>query len=652
MPAVPVNAPSSTTTSNGVDCEPDDAWKDQLRKRIEEGLQSMVEDAKENHATELSKAPDTPEARHRLEADYDQAMKTIKGLASEQYKLELDIERNQRRWTAGVPMTPGWTQYFRQEQQNIMNSIKQSNQTDNSVRTATESPTEERSSAIPKPSNEPPAFAPTTPVPLPVPPSPSPVRPAEEREKPFVSPQSVRRGSDVRSTMSGDHDPGSFRRSHHASVHERPALPDNWVTTETVEEPEEIIRSPPPQRARLSSFDKPPQPSPVSPDHRWDSSLGRSSGSIHEHLARSPPRGPPEVWKPAISPAEDALPPKHYNLGRRRSSTSMRSTGSGASIRPSIREPIPERADDDGTDESAVEENDYDRVQETTELGRTTRISMDKSRQKEKRPHIRTSRQSLVDPGLRSDDLGSSSMRSDDRHRPIDSPGKSPPYYEYREQSSPRDNYAHRDQQVPSLDPRPIPASRSSYGDERDYGPQYSTPHRPPHGPKSPPYHPQRESRPISRQVSFTRQPHADLDDDNDEREMDRGGRERERHWEREYDRDSRDRDGGRDIHSDPRRSTTYPYSASRHPLYPNPSPVGSSRPAPPDYDVYEDWEGVPGSNHGRYNNYRSPPPLDNLEYQRRSDSTRPGPGLSRQSSYVRPPRDDPERRYAGDNGS
>jgi hypothetical protein len=644
MPTVPENAPSSTTTSNGVDCEPDDAWKQNLRKEIEEGLQSMVADAKENHATELSKAPVTPEACMRLEADYQQAMQTIKGLASEQYKIELDRERNQRRWTAGVPMTPGWSQYFRQEQQNIMNSIKQSNQTDNSVRTASESPTEERRSAIPKPSSETPA--PTTPVLLPVPPSPS-VRPNEERDKSFVSPQSVRRGSDVRSTLSGDRDdPGSFRRSHHASVHVRPSLPENWVATETVEEPEELIRSPPP-RARLSSIEKPSQPSPVSPDIRWDSSLGRSSGSIHSAEPRSPPRAPPEVWKPAISPAEDALPAKPYNLGRRGSSASMRSTGSGASIRPSITETIPEWADDDGPDESDIEDNDYERSRETTEQGRPWK-STDKSRDKEKRPHLRRkSRQSPVDAGLRSDDLGSSSsLRSDDRHRPIDSPGKPPSYYDYREQSSSRDSYAHRDQQATSQDPRPIPARSSYGGDDRDYSPQYSTPHRP-HGPKPSLYHPQRESRPISRQVSFTRQLHIDLDDDNDEREIDRGGRDRERHRDREYDRD-RDRDGGRDIHSDSRRSTTYPYPPSRHSSYRNPSP-GGSRPAPQDYDVHEDWEGAPGSSLGRYNNYRGPPP-DSLEY-RRPDSARPGPGLSRQSSYVRP-RDDPDRRFTGDNGS
>ena len=260
MSTVPEFAPSSTTTSNGVDFEPDNAWKENLRRRVEEGLQSMVADAKENHATELSKAPGTTEALIRLETDYNEAMKTIRGLANEQYNYELDRERNHRRWTAGVPMTPIWTQYFRQEQQNIMNSIKQSNQSDNSFRTSSESPTEERSSIIPRPSNEPPPLAPTTTTTLflSVPHCLS-VRPAEEREKSFASPQSFRRGSNIRSSLSGDrNDPGSFRRNHHASVHLRPNLSPNWVSSESEseDEPQELTRSPPP-RTRVPSVDKP-----------------------------------------------------------------------------------------------------------------------------------------------------------------------------------------------------------------------------------------------------------------------------------------------------------------------------------------------------------------------------------------------------------
>ena len=553
--------------------EPDDEWKVQLKSRIEDGLQSMVADAKENHEAELRKASDDPETRTRLEVDYKQAMQTIKSLATEQYQLELDRERNQRRWTAGVPMTPAWTQYFREEQQNIMNSIKQtSNQTDNSVRTVTESPTEEPRSATSKPSSTPP-------------------------------------------------------------------------------------------RTRLSSIDRPSQPSPVSSD-RWDSSLGRSSGSIpsaEPHLARSPPKPLPEVWKPTISSTDDVLPPKTYNLGRRGSTASMKSSGSGASIRPSITETIPEGVDD-GPGESAIEEDDYERAQETTEQGR---ISADKSPEKDRRPHFRrNSRQSHADVGFRSDELlGSTglnlrsassstmqyatspppnrllsakpSLTFNDRHHSIDAPGKPPPYREYTFSS--RDNPLHRNQQVPFQDPpsaRPISAKPSYGGDDRDYGPPNSTVHRP-HGPRS--YFSQRESRPISRQTSFIRQPYIEVDDDDDERDIDRGP---DRFWDGEYDRD-RDRDGRR---SEPRRATTYPYSAPHH------SPDGS-RLMSQDYvhmnDLYDDRsEGVSGPSHGRYH-YRGLPPEDS-EYQRPPDGTRPP---TRRPSYVIP-REDPDRRFSSENGS
>ena len=157
-------------------------------------------------------------------------------------------------------------------------------------------------------------------------------------------------------------------------------------------------------------------------------------------------------------------------------------------MRLSITEAIPELADDDGRphvpDKSDMAENDYERAQETTQFS--------------------------VNAGLRSDDLGPSALRSDDRHRLVDNPGKPPLNYDYREQSS-------------SQNPHPIPAG-SSYGAERGYSARHSTPQK-------------KEPRSISRQVSFTRQPHVDLDD-NDERERDRGrGQDRERHWYREYDR-------------------------------------------------------------------------------------------------------------------
>ena len=167
LPTIATTPPSPTTSPkpDGADYEPDREWKAQLRKRIQGGVQSMVADAKENLAAESRKTPNTPETRMRLEADYKQLMQTIKDLAMEEYQLELHHERNQRRLSAGIPMTLGWTQYFREKQQN---SIKQSShQTDNSVRTASESPTEKRRSTTVKPSNESHAPAPSSVLPVP-----------------------------------------------------------------------------------------------------------------------------------------------------------------------------------------------------------------------------------------------------------------------------------------------------------------------------------------------------------------------------------------------------------------------------------------------------------------------------------------------------
>ena len=203
---------------------------------------------------------------------------------------------------------------------------------------------------------------------------------------------------------------------------------------------------------------------------------------------------------------------------------------------------------------------------------------MDKPCEKQKRPHLRkNSHQSPVDAGLRSDELfgssglgpasSSSTMQypttgaplpkgplsakpsltkfvNDDHHHPNDTPGKPPPYYEHT--SSPRDGYPHRN---PSQDQ---PSSRrSSYGGNDD--PPYPMLHNP-HRPRSP-YHPHQESRPISRQPLFTHQPYLDHEDETD---IDRGGRDRERFWDR-------DDEGGRDVYSEPRRTMTHPHPTPRH---------------------------------------------------------------------------------------
>ncbi|KAJ3504293.1 hypothetical protein NLJ89_g8008 [Agrocybe chaxingu] len=98
MSTRPPYAPSSLPSLRKLDAadfEPDEQWKTQLKKRIEEGLQSMVQEAKDNQDAELKKAPVGVEARMRLAEEYKQAMSNIKQLATDQYQQELDRERNQ-----------------------------------------------------------------------------------------------------------------------------------------------------------------------------------------------------------------------------------------------------------------------------------------------------------------------------------------------------------------------------------------------------------------------------------------------------------------------------------------------------------------------------------------------------------------------------
>lgn len=123
MPAVSVSVPSINPDDS--DFEPDDIWKRQLRKRIEDSLASMIKDVKDNQENRLRKEVVTEHTRLQIEDEYKQAMVNIKSIATDQYRQELDRERNQRRWTAGKPINPEWTRILAEEQQSIMNTIKQ-----------------------------------------------------------------------------------------------------------------------------------------------------------------------------------------------------------------------------------------------------------------------------------------------------------------------------------------------------------------------------------------------------------------------------------------------------------------------------------------------------------------------------------------------
>jgi hypothetical protein len=358
------STPVPPAMPDDADVEPDEEWKTRLRKEIEENLASMVKEAKDSRDNQLREAPVSAEDRERLTTEYKTAMKNIRQLAAEQFQIELDRERQERRWASGIPMNPQWTEALKQEQQTIMDRIKQggTGSTHPGSGMIPESPVEE----LPRPR---PSGARTMPNHDPPPSLPQP--PAQQQEKaakadrdrervarPVVpvlpQPLAARRGSDAHSTSSRDreeHFHSSRKAAGHGALHERPSLPDSWVTPEATEESEDLFKRP--RRPTLEKFNTVDKWDPSSPSSATKTpDRERSQRSISErHTAHSPPNSIPAIWKPSISPEEDAAASKPYNLGRRGSTASMRSIGSATGIRPPATEPIPERSDDDAIHE-------------------------------------------------------------------------------------------------------------------------------------------------------------------------------------------------------------------------------------------------------------------------------------------------------------
>ncbi|KAG6906101.1 hypothetical protein DXG01_015930 [Tephrocybe rancida] len=120
--ALPILSPLHTGIA--AELEPDKAWKDALQAKIEDGMATMVEDAKNSLQSELDKGPVSEERREALTQEYQRTMHILRALAQDTFAVELERERQERRWAAGVDMTPTWNDALVQEQQDIMNRIK------------------------------------------------------------------------------------------------------------------------------------------------------------------------------------------------------------------------------------------------------------------------------------------------------------------------------------------------------------------------------------------------------------------------------------------------------------------------------------------------------------------------------------------------
>lgn len=105
--------------------EPDEEWKVRLRRQIGENLQIMIDDTITAFETTLSQIPeDEITKRQQVNAEYTEAIYNVKRIAVEEYELEVERERQERRWTVEMVVPNGWSSALQREQQAIMQAIR------------------------------------------------------------------------------------------------------------------------------------------------------------------------------------------------------------------------------------------------------------------------------------------------------------------------------------------------------------------------------------------------------------------------------------------------------------------------------------------------------------------------------------------------
>ncbi|KAL1757125.1 hypothetical protein FB107DRAFT_177431, partial [Schizophyllum commune] len=88
-----------------VEWEPDEAFKENLRRRIHENLKEMVTNAHETRDRSLADDPANAEEHQKT---YRSTMDELNHLAEESFQAELQHEREARRWSSGTSAPPAW----------------------------------------------------------------------------------------------------------------------------------------------------------------------------------------------------------------------------------------------------------------------------------------------------------------------------------------------------------------------------------------------------------------------------------------------------------------------------------------------------------------------------------------------------------------
>ncbi|TFY57860.1 hypothetical protein EVJ58_g6771 [Rhodofomes roseus] len=110
--------------------EPDQTWKNQLRRRISEGLQRLVDGARKEKDAHyiINPTNDYEHAKNdNVKHTYEVKMTRIRRMAQDQFEAEMQHERQVRRLAAGVPLDEGWTETLLREQQGLWNASQKTN---------------------------------------------------------------------------------------------------------------------------------------------------------------------------------------------------------------------------------------------------------------------------------------------------------------------------------------------------------------------------------------------------------------------------------------------------------------------------------------------------------------------------------------------
>lgn len=112
--------------------EPDQAWKNDLRRLISQGLQPLVDEARQEHANHWIPKPSNDyehASNENVKHTYEVTMTRIRRTAQEQYDAEIEHERQLRRLAAGVPLDEGWSETLVREQLSLWNAVRKAPKT-------------------------------------------------------------------------------------------------------------------------------------------------------------------------------------------------------------------------------------------------------------------------------------------------------------------------------------------------------------------------------------------------------------------------------------------------------------------------------------------------------------------------------------------